>query len=87
MREFHTAVMDDRCRAHFERRPDDRDSETIASFDILFRAGSKKFLHKATNRRWKDVPIAQDLKRYLSRTKNLLAAKALTWLAPGRSAA
>jgi aryl sulfotransferase len=50
----------------------------------VFNGGSKTFINKGTNKRWKDVLTKEDNERYEQMAKAQLGERAARWLATGK---
>ena len=62
-----------------------RDGEVLlAGVAPMFRDGSRTFLHKGTNGRWRGVVSEGDLARYDAKAAAMLAPECAAWLAEGQ---
>jgi len=50
----------------------------------VFKGGAQTFIHKGTNKRWKDVLNAADLKEYRTLAETQLGTECLAWLENGK---
>jgi aryl sulfotransferase len=57
--------------------------ETLGEIDRLFEGGTKGFIFKGTNGRWRDVLTADELASYAAHVSRLLPGDALRWLEGG----
>ena len=73
----------ERCRFEAMRA---RPAE-IGEFDQFFEGGTKGFLFKGTNGRWRDVLTADELAAYAQRAAEVLPPAAVAWLEGGRHTA
>jgi aryl sulfotransferase len=59
---------------------------TLGEIERLFEGGTRSFIFKGTNGRWRDVLTAEELASYAGRVAELLPPDAAGWLEGGRSA-
>ncbi|HIK85342.1 MAG: sulfotransferase domain-containing protein, partial [Myxococcales bacterium] len=71
----------DRCTFESMRENDDM----LGPLDIMFEGGTKGFIFKGTNGRWRDVLTSDEVARYQKRASGCLPAEAIEWLEHGRS--
>ena len=62
------------------------DDGRLGEIDKLFEGGTKSFIFKGTNGRWRDVLTGDELELYQSRAAAALPPDALAWLERGRKA-
>ena len=61
-----------------------RENETmVGDLSMGFEGGTKGFLHKGTNGRWRDVLDAQELALYEQRLRETLPEEAIGWVSEG----
>ena len=63
-----------------------KSGNAIAELDRMFEGGTRGFIYKGTNGRWRDVLTAEDLELYERRVAQVLPPDAARWVAGGRSA-
>ena len=71
----------DRCTFESMREND----EMLGPLDVMFEGGTKGFIFKGTNGRWRDVLTSDEVARYQKRACECLPAEAIDWLEHGRS--
>jgi aryl sulfotransferase len=71
----------DRCTFETMRENGDK----IAPFDMMFEGGTKGFLFKGTNGRWRDVLTNDEVALYEKRAAACLPPEAVVWLEHGRN--
>lgn len=78
-----TALWDgvvDRCTFEYMRE----NPNLLGPLDIMFEGGTKGFLFKGTNGRWREVLTNDEVARYEKRAKECLPIEAIDWLEHGR---
>ena len=60
--------------------------EMVGDFEAMFEGGTKGFIYKGTNDRWRDVLTDADVAAYERMVAEVLPAEACAWLAGGRRA-
>ena len=60
--------------------------QIVADADELWKGGARRFIHKGTNGRWRDVLTAADLELYAKAVERTLPADCARWLESGRGA-
>jgi aryl sulfotransferase len=60
--------------------------EWLGEIERLFEGGTKSFIFKGTNGRWRDVLTADELEIYAARVAELLPPAAAKWMESGRRA-
>lgn len=60
--------------------------EMVGDFEPMFEGGTRGFIFKGTNDRWRDVLGAGDVAAYEKHAAEVLAPDALAWLESGRGA-
>ena len=58
----------------------------IADFDQIFEGGTKGFIFKGTNGRWRDVLTKEDLAAYDAHLASFVSPEAARWIEGGRHA-
>lgn len=71
----------ERCTFESMRENDDM----LGPLDIMFEGGTKGFIFKGTNGRWRDVLTSDELAMYEKRARECLPAEAIDWLEHGSS--
>jgi len=61
--------------------------EMVGDFDPMFEGGTKGFLFKGTNDRWRDVLAESDVAAYRRLVESCLSPEAAAWLEDGRGSA
>jgi len=70
----------DRCT--FESMRENK--EMLGPLDAMFEGGTRGFIFKGTNGRWRDVLSTEEIAHYQSRSRELLPPEAIAWLEHGR---
>ena len=65
-----------RCTFESMRENDDM----LGPLDVMFEGGTKGFIFKGTNGRWRDVLTSDELARYQKRASECLPPEAIEWL-------
>ncbi len=71
----------DRCTFESMRENEDM----LGPLDVIFEGGTKGFIFKGTNGRWRDVLTSAEVARYQQRASELLPREATHWLEQGRA--
>jgi aryl sulfotransferase len=58
----------------------------LGMIERFFEGGTKSFIFKGTNGRWRDVLTAEELASYAARVAEVLPPAAAVWLEKGRHA-